>query len=339
MVGTRSRSAVQLTDLVKRYRSGNVAVNGLTLCVEPGEIIALLGPAGGGKSTVLRVIAGRESPTSGEVLIGADPADMGGTRRRGGHQCELITDAVFRNTRLAPESACRHLRDVITRALSSGPYVMMLDEPFGSLDARTRVLLREEVRRIHVELGVTMILATQHHDDALAIADRVVVMRSGSVEQIGAPEAIYREPANAFVAEFAGQVNWLPGEVRGGFVEVYGAWIPLLNPVTPPGPAFALVRPEDIVLLPSAHDEAALTGPPPRNDAVVDGVVVGSSFLGSARLTSVLLVDGTQVTVQHHPGTVPQAGDCVRLGFTGACVSVQLRNPRPQPPGADSVRV
>ncbi|GAA0992721.1 ABC transporter ATP-binding protein [Subtercola frigoramans] len=339
MVSTRSRSAVQLTDLVKRYRSGVVAVNGLTVSVEPGEIIALLGPAGGGKSTVLRVIAGRESPTSGEVLIGAEPAHVGGARHRGGHQCELITDSRFRNTLLAPESACRHLRDVVTRALASRPEVVMLDEPFGSVDARSRVLLREEVRRIHAELGITMILATQHHDDALAIADRVVVLRSGRVEQIGRPEEIYREPANAFVAEFVGQVNRLPGEVRGGFVEVYGAWIPLLTPVAPPGPAFALVRPEDIVLLPPEHGEAAPSGTTSRIDAIVNGVVVGSSFLGSTRLTSVLLVDGTQVIVQHHPGIVPQTGECVRLGFTGACVSVQLRSLRPRQAGADSVRV
>ena len=154
--------------------------------------------------------------------------------------------------------------------------MLLLDEPLSALDAKVRVSLRDQIRRIQTELGITTLFVTHDQEEALAVADRVAVMREGRIEQIGTPEQLYVTPATPFVADFVGLSNRVPGELVDGRVSVAGAVVDQLGERLPNGPVTALVRPEDVAF---AGDGVPAT-------------VVASSFLGSLRRTQVRLDDG-----------------------------------------------
>src|SRR5205823_11519472 len=181
-----------------------------------------------------------------------------------------------------------------------------LDEPLSALDAKVRARLRDEIRRVQLEVGITTLFVTHDQEEALAIADRVGVMQSGRLEQLGPPTAIYARPATPFVAEFVGLTNRLSGVVRGGAVEVRGTRIPLVQPDVPDGPAVALVRPEAVTL--ASRDESA-AGP-------LVGTVIATAFLGA---TSRVTVDLGDVTVLAQLATseaaAHPAGTRVRLAL------------------------
>jgi putative spermidine/putrescine transport system ATP-binding protein len=202
-------------------------------------------------------------------------------------------------------------RVALARALVTRPRVLLLDEPLSALDAKVRVQLRDEIRRIQTELGITTLFVTHDQEEALAVADRVAVMNSGNIEQIGTPEELYTSPATPFVANFVGLSNRIPCTVSGHSVTIYGTELQLLGETPGDGAALAMVRPEDIRIV-------ARTGA----DTGVAGTVVVSSFLGSLRRTQVRLDDDTVLAVQHDVTERHEPGDAVTISFRGAPVSV-----------------
>ncbi|WP_210403807.1 ABC transporter ATP-binding protein [Salinibacterium sp. UTAS2018] len=335
-------ATVQLSAVVKAF-AGHTALNSIDLEVAPGELVALLGPSGCGKTTALRTISGLESIDSGGILIdGVDVADTPTNKRDIGmvfqayslfpHMTVLenvefglkmrkvaaarrreraletleMVGLTKHSERFAHQlSGGQQQRVALARALVTRPRVLLLDEPLSALDAKVRVQLREEIRRLQTELGITTVFVTHDQEEALAVADRVAVMRDGRIEQIGTPEELYATPANAFVADFVGLSNRMPAELIDGKVHLHGCTLDLLGDPMPDGPVLALVRPEDIAL----------------STEGIAGTVISSSFLGSLRRTRVRLDDGTVVAIQHEVERHPLPGEAVTVRLKGAPVS------------------
>jgi putative spermidine/putrescine transport system ATP-binding protein len=343
---TQTGTAVEFSGVVKQYGASR-ALDGLDLRIEPGEFVALLGPSGCGKTTALRSLAGLETVTAGTVSVdGVDVSrtpvnrrDMGmvfqsyslfphltaqdnvefGLRMRRTPSAErkrLATEALDlvglgeRGGRYAHQlSGGQQQRVALARALVTRPRVLLLDEPLSALDAKVRVQLRDEIRRIQQELGITTLFVTHDQDEALAVADRVAVMRDGHIEQIGTPEELYGRPTTAFVADFVGQSNRLHGTAHNGRVTLLGHAVPLLNPSLV-GSVLCFIRPEDITLLPAGPG----TG--------VRGTVVSRSFHGSFRRTTVE-VGPELVVAQHAASLVFAPGDEVTLTVTATEVTAE----------------
>ncbi len=336
--------AVELENITKTF-AGQRALNALSLSVKPGELVALLGPSGCGKTTALRSIAGLETIDSGTISIDGEDVtdrptnkrDLGmvfqsyslfphltavenvefglrmrkvgaAERRKRAVEALSMVNLDGHLSRYAHElSGGQQQRVALARALVTEPRVLLLDEPLSALDAKVRVQLREEIRRIQTQLGITTFFVTHDQEEALAIADRVAVMQAGNIEQIGTPEDLYRQPKTPFVAEFVGLSNRLDGVVTHGEVSVLGHTLPLLQEDTADGPVRVLLRPEDVELA----------------DSGMPGTVISSSFLGSLRRTNVLLADGkTIIAVQHTVHENPQPREKVFLSLSGAAVSV-----------------
>lgn len=330
-------------EAVEKHYGAHRALAGLSLRIEPGEFVSLLGPSGCGKTTALRALAGLEAIDSGAIRIdGADVAAVPVEKRDIGmvfQQYSLFPHmtvrqnvsfglemrkvaAAARRERVIEALDMVHLADfadryphqlsggqqqrvALARALVTRPRVLLLDEPLSALDAKVRVSLRDEIRRIQSDLGITTVFVTHDQEEALAVSDRIAVMNAGGIEQVGTPEELYRHPVSAFTADFVGQSNRLRGDLRGGDVFVYGFRVPALAADLADGPVLAYVRPEDIAFAPDG----------------VTGTVVASSFLGSIRRTTVRLDDDTVVTVQHEVGDRRSAGDSVALRLLGAPVA------------------
>ncbi len=341
---THPGAAVELVDVVKHYGSSR-ALSGVNLTMKPGEFIALLGPSGCGKTTVLRSLSGLEQITSGRIRIDGedvssvpvnkrdigmvfqsyslfphmttrenvefglrmrkvDPADRA---RRAQEALEMVGLGHLGGRYAHQLSGGQQQRVALARALVTRPRVLLLDEPLSALDAKVRVQLRDEIRRIQTELGITTLFVTHDQEEALAVADRVAVMSSGNIEQIGTPEELYLRPSSPFVAEFVGLSNKVTGTLAGGVVSVLGSNLDLLGEAQADGPVSAYIRPEDIVYG---------SGP-------ISATVVTTSFLGSLRRTRVLLEDGTLLSVQHDVSDKPEPGKTVKLSLRGRAVSAE----------------
>ncbi len=303
--------AVELTALRRTY--GQVtALDDLTLRLAPGELVALLGPSGCGKTTALRCLAGLEDPDGGRIEVGGkdltrvptNRRDMGmvfqayslfphltarqnvefGLQLRGHNAQRRRTRAAEMLELVGLESQAdryahqmsggQQQRVALARALAIEPQVLLLDEPLSALDAKVRVQLRDEIRRIQLDVGTTTLFVTHDQEEALAVADRVGVMRHGRLEQIAAPEELYSQPVSEFVADFVGVTNRLPGTASGGTATVLGSSVPLLAGSATEGPVTVLVRPEHLALDPVAASGGA-HGPGPS------ATVVSASFLGA----------------------------------------------------------
>ena len=341
-LGIGTGAGVELANVIKDY-AGHRALTGVNLSMAPGEFVALLGPSGCGKTTVLRALSGLESITEGRILIdGKDVASVPVNKRDIGMVFQAYSlfphmtvqqnveyglrmrkvDGSSRRTRAVEAlemvglghlaeryahqlSGGQQQRVALARALVTRPRVLLLDEPLSALDAKVRVQLRDEIRRIQTELGITTLFVTHDQEEALAVADRVAVMRDGNIEQIGTPEDLYTRPATSFVATFVGLSNPLVAELQGSSVSVLGTELPLLGTGPADGPVTAYVRPEDIAFA----------------DSGISATVVVSSFLGSLRRTQVRLEDETLVSIQHDVTLSFQPGDAVHLQLLGRPVS------------------
>ena len=318
--GREGGTSVLLRDLTRAFGATR-ALDGLSIEMAPGELVALLGPSGCGKTTALRIVAGFETADTGSVLVdGKDissvPAarrDMGmvfqsyslfpnmsaldnvgfGLRMRkiGAGERRKQAGDLLDMVGLAPQasqyphqlSGGQQQRVALARALAIEPRVLLLDEPLSALDAKVRLQLREQIRTLQQRLGTTTLFVTHDQEEALSMADRVGVMSNGRLEQIAAPDALYTDPATAFVAEFVGVMNRIPGELQAGDqVTVLGSAIPVRGHRPVQSAVDVLVRPEGLRL------EVVENG---------NGIVTTRTFLGSVTRVGVQLSGDVAVQV------------------------------------------
>jgi ABC-type Fe3+/spermidine/putrescine transport system ATPase subunit len=283
---------LRLEALTKRF-GDTTAVSDLSLEVREGEFLSLLGPSGCGKTTTLRMIAGFERPTSGRILLGdRDVTDLSPQRREmgmvfqsyalfphldvfenvafglktrgtGGAEIRTRVERALERVDLAGYarrsvqalSGGQQQRVALARALAPEPPLLLLDEPLSNLDAALRERTRAELRAVLKQVGITAVFVTHDQEEAFELSDRIAVLEGGRLQQLGAPDELYREPANAFVAAFVGRANFLPGRLLSvsggaGVCEVAGGarWAVRVAAGAGAGPVRVMVRPEALVL-------------------------------------------------------------------------------------------
>ncbi|MFC6940580.1 ABC transporter ATP-binding protein [Salinirubellus sp. GCM10025818] len=335
-------------DGVARTYGAEPAVDGLSLSVHEGELLTLLGPSGCGKTTTLRMIAGLERPDAGTIRVRGDVVAGGGefvrpdardiglifqdfalfphlsvgenvaygirdrsdeaVDRRVEELLDLVNLSGYRDHSPDTLSGGQRQRVALARSLAPEPDVLLLDEPFSNLDVGLRKEMREEVRRILKEAGVTALSVTHDQEEALSISDRVAVIHDGRVEQVGRPESVFQNPESRFVAEFLGEAGFLSARVDGDRLE------------TPLGPFDAallagggsaydgaavdvLVRPDDLRAVPADAEEA-------------DGRIVSRQYTGPSFVYRVELSSGDVVGCEHNHDDRFRLDEPVKLTLT-----------------------
>ena len=322
---------LSLSDVTKAF-GPETAVDDVSLDVRSGELLTFLGPSGCGKTTTLRTIAGLEAPTEGRILLGDEvvagngafvppeqrdvgivfqnfalfphlsvreniafgltDADAAESEARVDELLELVEMTDHGEKTPDQLSGGQKQRVALARSLAPEPEVLLLDEPFSNLDVRLRVEMREEVRRILKQAGVTAVSVTHDQEEALSISDRVAVMNDGNIEQVGRPESVFERPESKFVASFLGRASFLEGELRDGKVDT---GIGRFDAVTLEGydtvydgaPVDVLVRPDDLRATPASPELA-------------DGVVTSRQYVGPSFVYRVELDSGEAVHCLHN---------------------------------------
>ena len=342
-------SDLQLQGLRKTYGT-NVAVENLSLDVRDGEMVAFLGPSGCGKTTTLRMVAGFVSPTAGTIRVGgADITDLPPNRRDMGmvfqsyalfpHKTVFDNVAFGLKYRNVPKadiarkvgqalamvrlpgsekklpsqlSGGQQQRIALARAIVFEPEVLLLDEPLSALDANMREEMRVEIKKIQKATGITALFVTHDQEEALSMSDRIVVMNAGSMEQIGTPQEVYETPATAFVADFLGKANMLPGTVatadgvRAKVALAAGQSVEVVSPrpLSQGTAVTVVVRPQKLFV------GSATAG------NRLSGRVVSTSYLGGSAIYEIDLGDKTIVRANNAiAGPLAHEGETVELGF------------------------
>ena len=338
---------------------GTPVLTDVDVALRRGSLACLIGPTGCGKTTLLRVLAGFLRPDAGRVRIGGrdvtdmNPARRGigfvyqdlalfdhmsvrgnvgfGLRARGVRGVELerrvhemlerVGLAGFASRRPTTLSGGQRQRVALARALVFEPDILLLDEPFAALDKNVRAQMQQEVRRLQQELGVTTILVTHDQQEAMRLADVLVMLREGRVEQSGPPRRLYTRPGSVFAARFLGDANLFEGRFRSSPARLEGA-VELHLPVDASEPgaqvpegalATAMIRPEDIVIRGAAGPEAGATPHAEGNATVVEGTVEDAAFTGAS----------TEYSVRTRPG-----GALVRVLASGTEAEAHARGTR-----------
>ncbi|MGV2099714.1 MULTISPECIES: ABC transporter ATP-binding protein [unclassified Rhizobium] len=345
-------SFLTLTNIQKSFGQVQVVKN-FNMNIEKGEFVSFLGPSGCGKTTILRMIAGFETPTGGALTInGKDQTSLKPNQRNIGMVFQAyalfpnmtVHDNVAFGMKVAGKPKAEidarvkemlalihlgHLADrfpyqmsggqqqrvALARALAVKPQVLLLDEPLSALDAKIRVSLREEIRAIQRQLGITTIFVTHDQEEALSISDRIVVMNSGKADQIGTPFEIYNTPATRFVASFVGTLNLIEAKVvdpAANRIQIGDQGVTLKQSVQ-------TYKAGDTVQL-ALRPEAGSLAEGVKSDTALTGQVVSAHFLGSVIRTR-MNVGGNVISFDmfNNPGVAPpQAGETVTLRFMAA---------------------
>ena len=303
----KSENIIELKHISKVYSdNGFKAVDDFNLEVKRGEFVTFLGPSGCGKTTTLRMIAGFELPTDGQILLnGEDISQLPANKRpintvfqryalfphmniyeniafglklkklpkeeirkKVKHVLDMVDLEGFEDRKISTLSGGQQQRIAIARALVNEPEILMLDEPLGALDLKMRQEMQIELKHMHDELGITFIYVTHDQEEALTMSDKIVVLSEGRIQQIGTPEDIYNEPQNAFVADFIGESNIFKGIMTGHMkVRFCGGEFIGMDDVAEGTLVDVVVRPEDVII----------TKP---EDGIVEGEVVSVIFKG-----------------------------------------------------------
>ena len=322
---TMSHNIIELRNIKKVFEDDDTTVvENFNLEVKKGEFVTFLGPSGCGKTTTLRMIAGFEFPTEGEILLnGEDISHLPPNLRpintvfqryalfphlnvyenvafglnlkklpkhvideKVKKVLEVVDLEGFEKRKISTLSGGQQQRIAIARAIVNEPDILLLDEPLGALDLKMRKEMQIELKAMHEQLGITFIYVTHDQEEALTMSDKVVVMSDGMIQQIGTPEEIYNEPKNAFVADFIGESNIFEGRMTASKTVAFcGAQFPCVDNVPKDTRVDVVVRPEDVVI--TSPEKGQLRG-------VVDSAV----FKGMYYEITALLQDENEVVIQ-----------------------------------------
>ena len=290
-----SSSLIELDHISKSF-DGDLILDDLCLSVKPNTFVTLLVPSGCGKTTTLRIIGGFERPDSGRVIFeGQDITSLPANKRRLNtvfqkyslfddkikYALKLVNLQGFENRSIDSLSGGQQQRIAIARAIVNEPKLLLLDEPLGALDRKLREDMQYELIRLKNELGITFIYVTHDQEEAMTMSDTVVVMNQGYIQQMGSPEQIYNEPENAFVADFIGESNIVPGlMIRDELVEIFGAKFACVDR------GFGSNKPVDVVIRP---EDVELVRP---EDGTLRGIVTHRIFKGDNYEMEVTTPDG-----------------------------------------------
>ena len=340
---------LELDRVEKRFGSGQLSVRSLSLQVGRGELLGLLGPSGCGKTTTLRMIGGLMSTSGGRILVGGTDVttqpphrrNMGivfqnyalfphmsvarnlsfGLEMRGivpaereiriKRALDMVRLGAFADRRPRELSGGQQQRVALARALVIEPSMLLLDEPLSNLDANLREEMRTEIRDIQQRLGITTVFVTHDQTEALAVCDRIAVMRGGVLEQLGTPHEIYERPGSAFVAGFVGRINRVAASKRPDGAVVLGDTVVRMSggAAVPAGPVTLMVRPHRIEL----HD----TTPSRDRWNILPGEARRTTFVGDIVLLEVQAGPASILVEQHSAsaGRLPQPGEAVTLAW------------------------
>ncbi|MEM6712581.1 MAG: ABC transporter ATP-binding protein [Pseudomonadota bacterium] len=332
-------ASIRLTDCAKTFPDGSRALLPLSLDIEAGEKIVILGPSGCGKTTLLRIIAGLETPDL-EGSVHFDEEDVTGlpieTRRVGmvfqsyalfptltvagnilfplrlkkvpkdvqerrlAELAQLVSIEGLEHRYIHELSGGQKQRVALARALAVEPRILLLDEPLTALDASLRERLRAELSALLDQLGVTAVYVTHDQAEAMALADRIVVMDRGVIAQVGTPFEIYEEPASPFVATFIGAAALIPAHAHDGGVHIQGQRVAPYEDKR--GDVFIVARPDDLT---------------PSADGPLEGTITAATYFGDRKRLHIALNNGPPVIVDTPPETQLEAGSVTKLKLRG----------------------